>query len=170
LARTCRSITTPLVATDSPHPSTGSSSLHTTTPPPACLWRWRCEERVNARRLAAGFPSTARLVMLPGLSNAALLSLLAKQAPDLIYTEPFRNLLSGMQRSNPVARPPLRLLLASLPHYACFVSRRVCLGLLTGCGCMSGVVSVGPGLRRAAWQPCDTAASRHASTRSSSSF
>ena len=43
-----------------------------------------------------GFPSTAEVVMLPGLANFTILELLADQTSDLLYTEPIRFLIDAM--------------------------------------------------------------------------
>ena len=46
-----------------------------------------------------GFPSTAEVVMLPGLANFTILELLADQTSDLLYTEPIRFLIDAMRQN-----------------------------------------------------------------------
>jgi len=48
---------------------------------------------------SGGFPSTAQVVLLPGLANGTILELLADQTSDLLYTEPIRHLIDAMRQN-----------------------------------------------------------------------
>ena len=46
-----------------------------------------------------GFPSAAKVVVLPGLANGTILQLLADQTSELLYTEPIRCLIDAMRQN-----------------------------------------------------------------------
>lgn len=46
-----------------------------------------------------GFPSAAKVVVLPGLANATILELLSDQTSELLYTEPIRCLIDAMRQN-----------------------------------------------------------------------
>lgn len=75
----------------------GSSSSSGLTPGRAqdCIWRTDYKQVDQWH----GFPAMAHVVMLPGLTNSSLLSLLARQKPDILYTPPIRTLLDAMRHN-----------------------------------------------------------------------
>ena len=76
----------------------GSSSPSGLAPGDAQNCIWATDHRTSSDDDLTGFPSAAQLVMLPGLANVSLLTLLAKQKPAILYTLPIRNLLDAMRR------------------------------------------------------------------------
>lgn len=73
----------------------GSSSSSGLTPgsPLQCIWRTKYKELEHGR----GFPAMATVMLLPGLTDSSLLSLLARQSPDILVTPPIRTLLDAMR-------------------------------------------------------------------------
>jgi len=63
--------------------------------PRKCIWYTKTSKQSD--ETDSGFPSVAKLVMLPGLVNAKLLQRLASQQPHILYSEPIRNLLDAMR-------------------------------------------------------------------------
>ena len=81
------------------------------------IWMRQTDERQDTD----GFPAFAQLVMLPGLTQSALLSVLAKQKPEIIYTKPIRTLLDAM-RYNGIAKSFYRQMITFLVLVACYTS------------------------------------------------
>jgi hypothetical protein len=54
---------------------------------------------ISGHQEEKGFPAAAHVLMLPGLTNSSLLSILAKQRPEILYTPPIRTLFKAMRFS-----------------------------------------------------------------------